>query len=229
MKQSMLVCAAGLLLLLLWAMPFRCFASETWTVLVDDEFDTALDQDVWRIYRNSRGGEVLVTDGQLRILDVDPGSRQLGIMLSHPIDLTGKTTAIEIAYVEAGHSEQNPGFWNDPTVENADVWFSPGFRLTVYPTGFETISIAAGDAWFDPESAYEMVYPATLTWIITHRKGDLFDVTVLVDGVEAYSGELHLASVDPTSVYFYFYISNADEHDLVTAVERITIRQEPRR
>lgn len=200
------------------------------TVIVDDEFEE-LNEDVWRVYRNSEGGRVLVEGGALRIENVDTGWKQWGVVLQEPIDLRDRVTTVRVEYLEAGHTEQNPGFWANPEIEGDDTWNYPGVRLTVYANGFNmTPTPPAGmnvmvfpDVWVDMVS-----WPATITWVLTWfpDEPNAFEVELFVDDeLEAFA-DLLMDDPDPSEVYFYLYVSNDAAGPSPSVFNRVTITQE---
>lgn len=180
---------------------------------------------VWRVYTNSTGRTVEAREGKLFITAVDPGWRQKGIMLRRPLDLTGKTTTIEIEYAQTGFNEQNPGFWADPAIEADDTWNHPGFRLTVGTAGIGPAFTPPSDGfWSSTAGIMGLTAPYRLRWTLTHTGGSRFDAVVEIDGERRYTGTLDVGSLDPAALYFYLYVSNNDQGG-PAVIDRISIRQ----
>src|SRR5690625_4563584 len=106
-------------------------------------------------------------------------NRLLGLMLRKPINLYDATTTITVVYEAIGNPEQNPGLWNladiagvpyggiDPTqaeLEWADVYFHPGFRLTVGNSWVAGESTASSGGQWNPGFGVGFSMPVTMPW-----------------------------------------------------------------
>lgn len=212
MKNLSTVLVATALVLVL---SFGAFAAEY--VIIDTDFstrfhtDTGLGaEDLVQAWGTSTQAwiDVDYAAGQLRLGGFQSGSwdnNQLGLVLSQPIDLTGRTTIIEIDYANVTVREMNPAFAG-AIYHGEDIYGYNGFRLTVSPTNVLSAILSGGDGSFSGLNA-NISYPAKLRWTLTHVSGKNFNVTVHINDNQVYQGSLNVGSLDPSKLYFYLYAS----------------------
>lgn len=209
-KLSVVLSVASLVLVL----SFGALAAEY--VIVDTDFSTRYASDT------GLGGEELlqtwgtspqawlnVDSGQFRVGGFQPGSwdnNQMGVVISQPIDLTGRTTIIEIDYASVTTKEMNPAFAG-AIYHGEDIYGYNGFRLTVSPNNVMSAVLSGADGSFSGLNT-GISYPAKLRWTLTHVSGANFNVTVHINDNQVYSGSLNVGSLDPSKLYFYFYASS---------------------
>lgn len=199
--------------------------------VVNEDFSKPLDQAVWRVYSNSDTGEVAVANGVLTISDVDTGWKQKGIMLNKPIDLTGKTTTIEVAFKEANFNEQDFGLWTEGDIEEDDTYNHPGFRATVAPTnvGFQamaTFTAEGGSLEVTGDNNFvDMEAPFTIKWVLKPESDTVFNTQAFLNGQPGADIVIDFGDLSAKALYFYLYVSNNDQ-DGPVVVDNISITQE---
>ena len=198
------------------AMSFGALAAEQ--VIFDTDFSNRFDTDldVW-IEDLLQGwgtstqawADVDFDTGQLKFGGFQPGSwdfNQLGLVLGHPMDLTDRTTVIEIDYAYVTTNEMNPAF-ADAIYEGEDIYGHNGFRLTVGPSTIQSAVLSGGDGSFSGLNT-TISHPAKVRWTLTHVSGANFTTTVAIDGELVHEGSVNLGSLNPAEVYFYLYASS---------------------
>lgn len=219
--------------------------------LVEDHFDDGINEEVWRIYRSSETGVIQSVSGNLLIYNVMPAdytvhqNRVLGLMLREPINMYDASITITIQYETAGNTEQNIGLWNlnalsgvqfggsEPTkaeLEQADIYFYPGFRLTVGNSWIAGESTGRAGGEWRPGLGVGFSMPLTITWQLDYVSGGSndseFKVTLTANEEQVYRGFLRPGLFDPAEAYFYFYVSTRDVGGL-TAIDYIKVTREP--
>lgn len=219
--------------------------------LVEDHFDDGINEEVWRIYRSSETGVIQSVSGNLLIYNVMPAdytvhqNRVLGLMLREPINMYDASITITIQYETAGNPEQNIGLWNlnalsgvqfggsEPTkaeLEQADIYFYPGFRLTVGNSWIAGESTGRAGGEWRPGLGVGFSMPLTITWQLDYVSGGSndseFKVTLTANEEQVYRGFLRPGLFDPAEAYFYFYVSTRDVGGL-TAIDYIKVTREP--
>ncbi|MDQ3460647.1 MAG: ThuA domain-containing protein, partial [Deinococcota bacterium] len=193
---------------------------------VEEDFIDELDEETWGIYDNDSGADAVVEDGELRIENLGTDgwdTNQKGIFLRQALNLANNVTTVEVDYLEAGWSEQNPGFWTSDEIAD-DLWNHPGFRLTVSGEGVSPTFTPAADGSFEPGFSVTATPPYTLRWVLTHEEGSTVAVEVYVDDELQGESEMDLGSMDPSALYFYLYASN-DANPGPAAFERVSVSQ----
>lgn len=196
------------------------------TPIVYDEFTEGL-ADIWTIYNNNNAARVVAENGQLRMDGFHKNgtdNNQKGIVTAQPLNMAGRTTVIEIDYVEAGHMEQNPGFAGE-IIQGDDLWWHNGFRLTGYGDRFNASMFDAADGSVGGMGVDNLEAPYTLTWILKHESDKDFTIEVKINGESRHVGPLNIGSLDPEALYFYLFVSNSDL-DGPTVFDRVTIYQQ---
>lgn len=210
MKRLSVVLGAAALMMVL---SFGALAAEH--VIVDTDFSTYFEtdlavnaEDLFLDWGTSSQAWIEI-DGQLKLGGLQPGGwdfNQKGLVLASPMNLTGRTTVIEIDYAYVTTKEMNPAF-ADAIYENEDIYTHNGFRLTVSPNTVQTAVLAGGDGSFGGLNT-NISYPAKLRWTLTHVSGANFNVTVHIDNNLVHEGSLNVGSLDASKAYFYFYVSS---------------------
>lgn len=220
-------------------------------IIVEEHFDNGIDENIWRIYRSSETGIIQAVSGRLLIYNVMPPdytvhqNRVLGLMLREPINMYDATITVTIQYESVGNTEQNPGFWNlnslsgvqfgesEPTkeeLERADIYFYPGFRLTVGNNWIAGESTGRSGGQWRPGLGIGFSMPLTITWQLDYVSGgpndSEFTVTLIANEEQVYRGYLRPGVFDPSEAYFYIYVSTRDVGGL-TAIDYIKVTREP--
>lgn len=202
---------------LVMAMSFGALAASH--VIIDTDFSTYFDTDIstadpfdffeeWGTNPQATVNTDLDT-GQLQFSGFHSNGwdfNQKGLVLPQPVDLTGRTTVIEIDYAYVTTNEMNPAF-ADAIYENEDIYAHNGFRLTVGPSTIQSAVLSGGDGSFSGLNT-TISHPAKVRWTLTHVSGANFTTTVAIGGEIVHEGSVNLGSLNPAEVYFYLYASS---------------------